>query len=42
LEECELVKSLGGDVIVTKDNVGYSSTDIIDHIRRLHCSDSIL
>jgi rfaE bifunctional protein nucleotidyltransferase chain/domain len=33
-EECDLVRSLGGEVIVTNDVACYSSTDIINHIRR--------
>jgi rfaE bifunctional protein nucleotidyltransferase chain/domain len=32
-EECDLVESLGGEVHVTNDNIGYSSTDLIYYIR---------
>ena len=32
-EECELVETLGGKIIVTRDDVAYSSTDIIHHVR---------
>ena len=32
-EECKLAESLGGKTIITTDNVGYSSTDIICYIR---------
>jgi len=38
-EECELVKSSGGKVIVTKDVAGYSSTDIIDYVRSTNCEE---
>lgn len=34
-EECELVERLGGKVVVTKDDTGYSSTDIIHRLRSI-------
>jgi rfaE bifunctional protein nucleotidyltransferase chain/domain len=34
-EECEIVETLGGKVVITRDNTGYSSTEIIDHIRHI-------
>ncbi|HLP62400.1 MAG TPA: adenylyltransferase/cytidyltransferase family protein [Candidatus Deferrimicrobium sp.] len=33
-EECRLVESLNGKVIVSNDDLQYSSTDIIDYIRK--------
>lgn len=33
IEECDLVRSLGGKVNVTYDSAGYSSTDLINYIR---------
>lgn len=35
-EECELVEILGGKVVVTKDDAGYSSTDIINYVRGIN------
>lgn len=35
-EECELVKSFGGKVVITRDEVGYSSTDIINYVRSIN------
>jgi rfaE bifunctional protein nucleotidyltransferase chain/domain len=32
-EECKLVESLGGEVVLATDDVGYSSSKIINHIR---------
>lgn len=32
-EECELVETLGGRIVVTSEGVSYSSTDIINHVR---------
>ncbi|MGB4680008.1 adenylyltransferase/cytidyltransferase family protein [Methanothrix sp.] len=34
-EECGLVRTLGGKVIITTESAGYSSTDIINHMRGL-------
>lgn len=34
-EECDLVNSLGGDIFVTRDDVGYASTAIIHHVRQV-------
>ena len=35
-EECELVVSFGGKVVVTRDYAGYSSTDIINYVRGIN------
>lgn len=35
-EECELVESFGGKIVVTRDDVGYSSTDIINYVRSIN------
>ena len=35
-EECELVVSFGGKVVVTRDDFGYSSTDIINYVRSIN------
>lgn len=35
-EECELVESFGGKVVITRDDVGYSSTDIINYVRNIN------
>ena len=35
-EECELVESFGGKVVITRDDVGYSSTDIINYVRSIN------
>ena len=35
-EECELVESFGGKVVITRDEVGYSSTDIINYVRSIN------
>lgn len=35
-EECELVESFGGKIVITRDDVGYSSTDIIDYVRNIN------
>ncbi|GEM_PF-624678 len=32
-EECDLVRSFGGEVSVSYDSAGYSSTDLINHVR---------
>jgi len=34
-EECELVESFGGKVVVTRDDAGYSSTNIINYVRSI-------
>lgn len=42
-EECKLVESFGGKIIVTRDNIadntGYSSTDIINYIRNVYSAE---
>lgn len=35
-EECELVESFGGKVVITRDEVGYSSTNIINYVRNIN------
>lgn len=35
-EECELVESFGGKVVITRDDAGYSSTDIINYVRSIN------
>ena len=35
-EECELVEGFGGKVVITRDDVGYSSRDIINYVRSIN------